>query len=234
MAPDLLADEEGLLGPLLGEWERQRRRAVDDLHDRVLQLLGLVGLRADLLAETALAGDAERALATLTATRDALQAAVAVLRGIMLDCRPFDLGRETLADALSDYLSQFAAATGARVRLAAARMPASGDVRHLLAYRFVQSLLGAEREEARPWWVTVQVSPNRVAVSLRPHFTSVPGGRRGPLRPSDIWDRELALYLEVLGATAAVEGEPPYRVVVRLPPARSTVPRAKDLAAERR
>lgn len=233
MVPDLLADVDSLLGPLLGEWERNRRRAVNDLHDRVLQLLGLVGLRADLLTEIASAGDAEQARAALTATRDALQAAVDVVRALMLDCRPFDLGRESLADAMRDYLSQLATATGARVRLAAAKLPNTGDIRQLLAYRFVQSLLGAEREEARPSRVLVQISPNRVAVSLQPHFVTVPGDRRGPLRPSDIWNPELALYLRLLAATVVVEGEPPNKVVVQLPQ-RSTALRATDLVAERK
>ncbi|MHB1005540.1 MAG: histidine kinase [Chloroflexota bacterium] len=185
--------------------ERDRASLVLRIHDDVLQMLGLVGIRSDLAADAADVGRVDKARAELASVRDALQGAVERLREIIVDWRPFLPEKESLAAALDDYLSQLSACTGATVSLRGTPPDGLDALQSILVYRCAQALLGPEKSAGRLESVRLTFAASGLSVSVRPHFAS-PAGLPAA-----------AFYAEALHARLHVDGQPPHKVSLRLP-----------------
>ncbi|UPT75569.1 MAG: PAS domain S-box protein [Elusimicrobiota bacterium] len=167
-AGDRAAEAVGLSRSIVRAEEAERRRIARELHDGVNQLLAAAKHRVQDAEERLAAGGSPRPV--LAEARAVLDSTIQEVRRISQNLRPAALDEFGLKAALAGACADFRRATGARISLDAARLPAALDEEtELMLYRITQEALTNAARHAGARRVEVQAlrrGPN-ILLSVR-------------------------------------------------------------------
>jgi signal transduction histidine kinase len=156
---------------LIEAQEEERRRLARDIHDGPAQLLANVVFRID-VAQTLLAGDADRARAELEQLKQLVRHSLQDVRKIIFDLRPLALDDLGLVPALRSYVGGLQEKAGLRVDLRVDGEPRRLPTAHEVAlFRLVQEALHNVRKHAGTDAAEVDVEflPGEVRVMVTDH-----------------------------------------------------------------
>lgn len=214
---DQVADDGALVRDIAGlAEERQSRQSalVTLIHDEVLQMIGLCGVKMDLALALLTDGKKERGRREVASAREALHAAADCLREIMADWHPYLVEVQPLVDAIDDYLAQVTTIYG--IETSRIGEPAAGLARRskTLLYCYLQSLISVLVRASQPQTIEVEFSADALVVTVVPGANSS-GGITGDgaldWPPQAAW-----AYARALGGTIVYSGHPANSVVLAL------------------
>jgi PAS domain S-box-containing protein len=136
-----------LLAGIVSAQEEERRRIAGDIHDDPIQKMTAVAMRLDLVRRDHPELASDQGFASLTSS---VQLAIARLRHLMFDLRPYMLDRDGLVTALHAYLADQEALGAGPVYSLDDRLKSEphSDIR-VTMYRIVQEALINVRKHAR-------------------------------------------------------------------------------------
>ncbi|HEY5277040.1 MAG TPA: PAS domain S-box protein [Coriobacteriia bacterium] len=159
------ADDERsrLLNRLVHAQEEERRLIAQDLHDDSIQVLTVLAMRLELLADTLVDPAVLSQLAEATRTA---RSVITGLRGLLFELDPPVLRRAGLAAALDELLELIRQQTGAEVRLESTLTVEPPLETAMIAYRIAQEALVNARKHAQATQLTVRIDGNEEGVTV--------------------------------------------------------------------
>lgn len=159
------AEEERrhLLSRLITAQEEERRRIAVDLHDDPIQKVTAAALRIDLAVKQVPDLARDPSVAKLGTS---MREAIARMRALMVELRPYLLDEAGLAAALRAYLEQQRADLSVDCRLEDALEEQPTDERSIILYRIVQEAVTNVRKHARASRLVVRLESHEDGVMV--------------------------------------------------------------------
>jgi signal transduction histidine kinase len=202
----------------------ERSRLARDLHDSVTQVLFAASLVADVLPRI-WRRDPEKGYASLEELRRLTRGALAEMRTMLLELRPFALIKTPLSDLLAQLTEAVTGHTGLSFQLFIEQIPLLPEDVHIVFYRVAQESLNNVVKHANASRVAVSLSVNPLSADStdRSEFEIrlvVRDNGRG-FDPQEKGSQHLGLAImreraESIGATLTVESQPKEGTTVTL------------------